>query len=192
MKKAFSLTIALLLITTAVFSQISIRPQIGIKASDLSYGTIQGKLTGKSGYIIGLDFQFGHPFYFQPGLNINPEQLTIKNVGDVRITRVNIPVLVGFKLFEPSYQKSFGIRFFAGPNFAFKVNNTISGAINDISKEDFNQFTLSGIAGAGVDLSIFFLDLGYNFGLSDALSPQDVTGIKINYFLANAGLRIGF
>ncbi|MCB0656932.1 MAG: PorT family protein [Saprospiraceae bacterium] len=192
MKKTILLFAGMLIFTVAGIAQVSLRPQIGIKTSDLSYQTVQGELQGKSGYIVGVDLQLGHPFYIQPGININPEKLQIKNVGDVAITKVNVPILLGFKFFEPSYDKTLGVRLFAGPNFAYNVSNSISGAITGIDVEDLKKFNLSGIAGAGVDLSIFFVDLGYNFGFSEAITPPDGVGVKINYLLINAGLRIGF
>jgi hypothetical protein len=162
-KSIFTLTI-LLLLGFNVMAQISLRPQIGIQSANLSYQSIQGEVTGKTGFSFGADLQIGNTFYVQPGIMITPSNLEIENVGDINITKLNVPVMLGYKLFEPEGGKAFGMRLFAGPNFAFNVNETISDAITDITADDLQSFNLSLIGGVGFDISILFVDIAYKYG----------------------------
>jgi hypothetical protein len=181
-----------LLVCFIAFSQaqLSLRPQVGIQFSSLSYESIQGELTGTAGLNFGADLQIGSTFYVQPGVSFNPIKLKLEDIGDIRINKFNVPIMLGYKFFEQEGSKAFGFRLFVGPNFAFTINETISEAINEITLDDLNKFHLSAIGGVGLDLSIFFLDLGYKYGLNKTISIGD--GASLNGFMANAGIRIGF
>ena len=125
-------------------------------------------------------------------MNLNPSKLQIENVGDINITALNVPVMVGYKLFEQEGSRAFGIRLFAGPNFGFRINSKISDAITEIEPEDLKNFDLSAIGGVGFDLSILFVDLGYKYGITETISPKIGEGANLNSFMLNAGVRIGF
>ncbi len=192
MKKLILSTTLLVLLGLSAAAQLSLRPQAGIKFHNLSYESVEGELKSAAGISVGIDLQIGNTFYVQPGLNVNPVKLEIENVGEVKITSLNVPFMIGFKLFEPEGAKAFGLRLFAGPNFGFKVNEKISDAINDITTEDLKKFDLSAIGGVGLDISILFLDLGYKYGITETISPKSGDGANLNSFVANAGIRIGF
>ncbi|KPQ14986.1 MAG: PorT family outer membrane secretin [Algoriphagus marincola HL-49] len=192
MKKSAFLILLLLLASIQVFAQFSIRPQVGVQFTNLSYESIQGELNGKAGLAVGIDAQIGGTFYVQPGLMINPEKLEIDNVGDINVTKLNVPFMLGYRFFEPDGGRSFGMRVFAGPNFGFNINNSISDAITDITADDLKDFQLSAIAGIGFDISLIFVDLGYKIGLSETISPRVGEGASLNAFMLNAGLRLGF
>lgn len=192
MKKFIFTSIVLILFGSNAIAQISLRPQAGIMFSNLSYESVQGQLEGKTGLSFGADLQIGGTFYVQPGLNFSPVKLQIKDVGDIAITKLNVPVMAGLKLFEPEDGKALGIRLFAGPNFGFNINDNISDAITDITTDDFKKFHLSAIGGVGLDLSILFVDLGYKYGLSKTISPRIGSGANLNGFIVNAGVRLGF
>jgi hypothetical protein len=192
MKKAFILSSMLVFIGYSAIAQLSLRPQAGILFNTLSYESVQGELNSKAGINIGVDLQIGNTFYVQPGVNFNPVKLQIKDVGNVKVSQLNVPIMIGYKLFEPEGKKAFGLRLFAGPNFAFSINNNIADAVNSITTDDLKQFQLSAIGGAGFDLSIIFVDLGYKIGLTETISPKNGTGANMNAFMINAGVRIGF
>jgi hypothetical protein len=191
MKKLILTLTVLVFLGVSAMAQISLRPQAGILFNSLSYESVQGELTSKAGISIGADLQIGGSFYFQPGLNINPTKFQIENVGDIKVTALNVPVMVGYKLFEQE-SRAFGIRIFAGPNFGFHLNNTIADAITDIEAEDLKNFDLSAIGGVGLDISILFVDLGYKYGITETISPKIGDGANLNSFMLNAGVRIGF
>ncbi len=192
MKKFTLATAVLMIISFSAMAQFSLRPQIGIQFTDLSYEAVEGQLTSKNGLSFGADLQIGSTFFVQPGIMVNPVSLEIDNVGDISITKLNIPVMLGYKLFQPDGGRALGMRIFAGPNFAFNVNDNISDAISSITTDDLNNFQLSAIGGIGFDLSIIFVDLAYKYELSETISPRNGTGAGLNAFMVNAGLRIGF
>jgi hypothetical protein len=116
----------------------------------------------------------------------------MEDVGDIKIAELNVPVMAGFRLFEPEDSKAFGMRLFAGPNFGFNINDNISDAITSVTSDDLQKFNLSAIIGAGFDLSILFVDLGYKIGITETISPKTGSGSSLNGFMLNAGVRIGF
>ncbi|WP_194974686.1 outer membrane beta-barrel protein [Aquiflexum lacus] len=192
MKKFIYTTVVLLFMGYNAMAQFSLRPQVGIQFSNLTYEAVEGQINSQNGLSFGADVQIGGTLFVQPGLMVTPVKMEIDNVGDIAITKLNVPVMVGFKLFEPDGGRAFGMRVFAGPNFAFNVNDTISEAITSVTTDDLNNFQLSAIGGIGFDLSILFIDFAYKYGISETISPRNGVGAGLNAFMINAGIRIGF
>jgi hypothetical protein len=192
MKKFIYATVVLLFMGYNAMAQFSLRPQVGIQFTDLTYEAVEGQINSQNGLSFGADVQIGGTFFVQPGIMVTPVKMEIDNVGDIAITKLNVPVMVGFKLFEPDGGRAFGMRVFAGPNFSFNVNDTISEAITSVTTDDLNNFQLSAIGGIGFDLSILFIDFAYKYGISETISPLNGEGAGLNAFMLNAGIRIGF
>lgn len=171
--------------------QVSLRPQVGVNFAQLSYESVHGAIKGRSGLHIGADLQIGNPFFVQPGLQLHSTKLEISGFGDVRITELSVPVMLGFKLFSGKDGSPWGVRVFGGPEFGYVVNKKIDSVFTDVKKEDIENFQVAGLFGAGLDLSILFLDIGYKVGLSDYIKT-DKASSSVDYFYANAGLRFGF
>lgn len=172
-----------------VFSQLSLRPQIGVNSPSISDNLAVGDWGSSVGYQFGADLQFGGDLYLQPGLNYQTFNLSVERVGDIHVSNINIPVMIGYNL--GTEDNTFGYRLFAGPNFTLHVNENIDDAITEIVPEDFKSFRISGVAGAGLDLSILFVDVAYNFGLTNWIEG-DAFEAKKNNFLINVGIRLGF
>ena len=69
-----------------------------------------------------------------------------------------------------------------------KVNHgTKSGAYDNISKDDYTNLIMNADFGMGIDIFIFYIDLGYQLGLSPVHSSGDLA--KGNSFYGNIGLR---
>jgi hypothetical protein len=192
MKRIILTSIALVLFSLTTIAQISLRPQAGIKVANISYESVHGQLKGKTGISFGADLQVGSTLYLQPGLNLTPIKLEIADIGDIAISKLNVPVMIGYKFFEPDGGRAFGVRLFAGPNLAFSINDKISDAITDITLDDLKKFDLAAIAGVGLDISILFVDVSYKYGLTETISPKIGNAASLNSFLINAGVRIGF
>ena len=60
------------------------------------------------------------------------------------------------------------------------------------SIDDFTRPTWGVFAGAGLGVFIFFLDLQYEWSLSDVSSLSTVDIGKSRSFIANAGIRLAF
>ncbi len=189
--KLFMLLGIMLLIPSLAKSQISLRPQVGINAPSLTKDVATFKWKGNVGFQFGADLQIGGTIYIQPGVNWESTSLTLENVGDIDISRINIPVYLGFRLFEQE-SATFGMRAFVGPNFAITASEKLDDAITDFSKDNIKNSLISGVVGAGLDISILFVDLAYRFGLTDVFENINDDNAKKHFFVANAGIRIGF
>ena len=104
---------------------------------------------------------------------------------------INIPVLIGFRLFEGEDSKAFGIRGFAGPNFAINVNEKLDDSFGSINKDNISSSQIAALVGGGVDLSIFFVDVAYKIGLTKFFKDINNDANK-HIFFVNAGIRLGF
>ena len=180
----------LLFMAQAMFGQLSLRPQVGINFASFTGDDFDG-WSSELGYQFGADLQIGGTFYVQPGINYQSTKLTFDDVDDgtFETQRLNIPILVGIKLFEKE-DAAFGARVFAGPNFALHLGEDFDEAIM-LSSDDIKDLHVAGLVGAGIDFGIIFLDLGYKFGITKYIEVDNADSNK-NVFIANAGVRIGF
>ena len=193
MKKILLLSF-MLMMTSMVFAQVSLRPQAGINFASFSDDLADKEWAGKAGYQFGFDVIIGKTIYLQPGLNYQVTKLKIKGLEGVHFTssRVNLPLAVGMRLFEGDDEKAFGMRAYAGPNLSVHVNGDVD-SIAGITSDDIQNAHLSGFAGLGFDVSILFVDFTYQFGLHDYIDNSTLNAsANKNLFMINAGLRIGF
>jgi len=173
-------------------SQLSLRPQVGVNSPSISEDLQVGNWDSSVGFQFGADLQIGSTLYFQAGLNFQTAKLSIEDIGGLDVSNINIPAYVGYKFGESGENKAFGFRLFAGPNFTLKVSEDLDDAINEINTDNIKSFRISGAAGAGIDISILFVDVIYNFGLTDFIEGDAIDNSKKNIFLINAGIRLGF
>jgi len=188
MKKSLLITLACLTISLSNYAQLAFRGHIGVNTPNIDYETIQGQIKGTTGFSFGIDAQFGNRLYFQPGINYTGKKFKIDGVGDITANKINVPVLVGLRLVKPKSSFSNNVRIFFGPNLSTTVSERIADAITGVNKEDIKNFNFAAIAGVGLDLRVFFLDLGYKYGLSDFINKNG-TATPLNGFNVNAGLR---
>jgi hypothetical protein len=188
MRKEIIILFSSLTISLSSSAQLSIRGHLGINAQKIDFETIQGQIKGASGLNIGIDAQFGNRFYFQPGINYSAKKFKIEGIGDIAANKINAPIMVGLRLFKHKSRFSKNIRLFLGPNFSTTINEEISNAITDINKDDLKDFNLDVIGGVGADLKMFFIDLGYKYGLNDYISKNG-KATPLNGFLVNLGFR---
>ena len=195
MKKCVML-LAAFLVTVSLSAQVTVRPQIGFNASTITNDLPQEVLDGKSGIQFGVDLQFGGRFYFQPGLLYEGRKADVKpvdeNIADVNYTvnRIRIPALIGYNITgEP--EQFINIRLFTGPNISFAVNKDVDDNQLSFDKDDIRNFIWGWNAGAGLDLAFIFVDVGYEFGLSEIFKDLE-SSPKNNLFYLNAGLSLRF
>ncbi len=195
MKKLFFILL-FALVAQSTYAQLVLRPQVGINTSSLS-NVEDFDFDGEVGYQFGADLQIGNRFYVQPGilfefLNNEATSNTGNNDGvSLQQNRFRIPLLVGFRAFDIDTDRWFNIRLFTGPNASFLTNSDVDENSVNIDKDDFKNLVWGWNAGLGYDLSILFVDLGYQFGLSDVIDNLD-DAPRNNLFYANAGVRIRF
>jgi hypothetical protein len=176
------------LINFNAFSQLSFRGHLGINVAKLNAESIRGQIKGSTGYNFGIDAQFGNKVYFQPGVSFNSKKFKIDGVGEINVNKFNIETLIGYRLIKYENNKSNNIRFFIGPNFSTTINEKVSEAITDIDNDDLKNINIGAIIGAGIDFNLFFIDIGYQKGLSNYISNNGKTA-RLNGFLVNLGIR---
>jgi hypothetical protein len=185
----------LLVSTVSAMAQFSIRPQIGYNSSNLTQDFNNVTFTNDNGFQFGLDLQIGSRFYVQPGILWESTNNELKDEVDggnssFKINRVRVPLMLGYKFFGPETEGIIDVRIFTGPNASFTVNKDIKQTAL-ISENDFKNAIYGWNVGAGLDIAIVFVDLGYSFGLSEVFENVD-SGPRNNLFYINGGIRIGF
>lgn len=170
----------LLTTTTTILSQSA---KLGLKGG-LNFGSV-GDLSLTSEFInstISSENQLGYHIgaygnlkflglFIQPELvytKVNTEFESDNINGDYSLSKIDIPVLIGFDIAGPLNIK-------AGPAFQLIVDNEINGL--DIAIEDpENNFTIGYQIGAGIQLGRLGLDLRYEgaFAENNALSDTNI------------------
>lgn len=147
---------------------------IGIKAG-LGYNTngkfsqllnetrtiIDNKGAGKSSFNIGFYGKLNlGPLYLRPELvytkTTSEYELNTSTTADYKLSKLDAPVLVGFKLIGP-------LNIFAGPAFQYILNNDLKGLKYESIK---NDFTVGLNIGASIEFGKLGFDVRYERGLS--------------------------
>jgi hypothetical protein len=172
-------------------SALELKPAIGLTFTDVSSDPANGSASGKAGYQIGGTVLFGEKLYFEAGAFYAQKSTDITSstpsgaIDLTSITGIRIPAMVGFHLIgEP--KSEFTLRLFGGGS-AFLVTSV---SANGLTKSDFESPTWGVFAGAGVDFLFLFLDLKYEWSLTNvsSLSTVDVGSARSLYM--NVGVKI--
>ena len=196
MKKFLLLTLFCAFFQSA-FAQIELRPQIGYNASTLTKDLDLGHFEADRGLQFGLDLLIGNRFYVQPGLMWETVNNQFDQGGEngqinVKVNRVRIPLLIGYRFFSPENTgRYFNLRLFTGPNASFAINKAVEENSLAFDSEDLKNSVFGWHAGLGIDIAILFIDAGYTFGLSEVFKDLP-SGPRNNLFYANGGVRIRF
>ena len=200
MKKSL-LIIALISFTLSGYSQFEIRPFIGANFSNVSK-TYDGLSTkAKVGSQLGVGLMFGNQLYFNPQISYFWRSTQYSFTGnnaplktDQKLSGVSIPLLVGFKLIDADNDPFVNFRVFGGPSMLFLTKTSFSNSAYN-ENVNWNKTQWGAQLGAGLDINIFFLDVAYEFGFTEANKPIDgsnIKDVKNNTFFINAGVRLNF
>ncbi|HAH37466.1 MAG TPA: hypothetical protein DEQ87_10270 [Algoriphagus sp.] len=188
MKKSL-FTLCLILISGCLFAQ-KIKISGGLNYSDVS--SSEDVLRGNAGWQAGLGVEFGEgKMYVEPGLFYAVKKLDLSGSSSPNLDAtfpdlkgLRIPVNLGIYLAGNSESK-LAWRAFGGPSVFFLSEK------NEAYAEDIQSTNWGVFAGTGLNLSIVFIDLTYEWSVND-ISTQFATidfG-RTNGFFAQAGLRI--
>ena len=116
---------------------------------------------GKAGYHVGFWGKLDFPkIYLRPELVYTRTKSTYSvdgNSNDYNISKLDLPVLLGYKIFGP-------LHVFAGPAFQYTLSNDLDGLnVEDVE----NDFTVGLNVGVGVNLGKLGLDVRYERGFSE-------------------------
>lgn len=179
---------------TAAMAQFEIRPHVGTNLQDLTKSDDGTEWKGTPGFQVGVNLMIGNQFYIQPGIQyvVSKSELEFTaGTGTATLTTssLRVPVLVGYRFVDPSDEPLLNLRIFGGALANFPVNASFNeDGLEDV---DVGSANYGLTAGAGIDISIFFVEAGYDIGLSNVFDDKDVTvDTKQNQFQLNAGLRL--
>lgn len=160
------------------------------------------KVSGRPGAQFGAALTFGSRFYVQPGIQytiitsevINENTVTKDVLKDeATINTISVPLKVGFRLINPEVENLFNARIFGGfdgSHVRSVDHSNKSNKTDDIEADDFTNLIVSADFGMGLDIFIFYIDLGYQLGLTPVYTGGDQA--KANAFYSNIGLRLSF
>ncbi|RLD57664.1 MAG: hypothetical protein DRJ05_09325 [Bacteroidetes bacterium] len=201
MKKAIFTLAFIVGIAFMLQAQFEIKPTIGFNFSKLSTEPEGFDQSARVGYQLGGSIQFGKKLYFEPGIfwtkmgseMVHADQSDIKFTTD--INGIRIPVFVGYQIIGGDDENIFGLRIFGGPSMSWITS--IEGNDTKLEKDDFNSLLWGVDVGAGIDVWLLFLDIGYEIGLNPVFKddpdfPDESNDGKNNAFWFNLGMRFRF
>jgi len=197
-------------LTMSAQNLISFGPKIGWNSTRLTTDYADYLQDIKSGCQGGFFFSINFKkFYVQPEayLSIKRGELETSIEDPLNTTEslhlsqsltlktVDIPLLLGYKLLD---LKLIRLRVWGGPVASYILDKdyslTLDGADQSdrITREDFRDATWSVQLGAGLDVLMLTLDVGYEFGMNNFMSIQslDSFSLKNNLFYCSLGWRI--
>jgi hypothetical protein len=190
MKKLFILLSALLFGTMMAQAQIVIKPAVGVNFTDLSKDATGGEFKARVGWQIGGSVMFAiKKFYLEPGVfyvqkstKFNSSNNSVSDV-NFDINGIRVPVTIGVNLADAKSTVNF--RIFGGGS-AFILTNT-----KNIDKAALKNASWGVYAGAGLDISVFFLDASYEWSLTNISDDLDNVDIgKSRSIFIQAGFRL--
>jgi hypothetical protein len=192
MKKNY-LIIALLTMSTLSMAQVELKPAIGFNITDVSKDPVSGKTKGQAGFQFGASVLIGNKFYVDPGIfwvkksTQFVEEGTTPTELDLDMSGIRIPVAIGYHLLG-NEESTAALRILGGGSAFFVTSVDAEG----VDKDDFNSPAWGVFAGAGLDIWILFLDVKYEWSLTDVASVTDFDIGKHKGFFSNVGVRIKF
>ncbi len=203
--------IALAFACLPAIAQIDVRAYGGVNVVQLS--TDQGEslidevihnrsISGRPGYQFGAAVLFGERFYVQPGFQwttvstevVNENTATGAELTDeTTVSMISVPLRVGFRLIDPEVENMFNVRVWGGfdghhvTSVDHSVNDPNTGAIDE---GDYSNLIVNADFGLGIDILFFFIESGYQLGISPVYTGGDQA--KANSFYANLGVRFSF
>jgi len=192
MKKSFKtiFLFSLVFITGITNAQLEIKPAIGINLTDFSEDPATGETSAKVGWQIGGTVLMGDKLYGEGGIfwtyksneyNSDDDQITF----NTEISGIRIPAMIGYYLLREE-STLIGLRAFGGASVL--IVTTVDAF--ELSKDDFNGASWGIFLGAGLDISMFFVDLKYEWSLTDVSSVSTFDVGKSRSIFINAGVSL--
>jgi len=197
MKPFTLLFILMFAVAGSAYSQLEVRPYAGINLSDVNKTPDGLNSQAKVGAQLGGSLIIGNQFYVNPGIAWFSRSTEYSEVGnsnfDQTTNGVIVPIHVGYRFVDPTTSPLFNFRVFAGPSVLFLNKTEFSeGVLNE--QVDWKDSQWGAQAGIGLDVDIFFLDAGYEWGITNTAEKRgDLSGFRDfrnNTFFLNVGVRL--
>lgn len=190
MKKIF-IFLSAVLFAAGIQAQTTIKPTVGMNFTDWTKDDATGEFKSRTGWQLGASVAFGKKFYFEPGLFYVGKKTEFETASSISSANFNadlngirVPVAVGLNLLG-NEKTAFALRGFGGFSGFF-----VTSVGNDIDKDDVETAQWGVFAGAGIDIWKIFLDVSYEWSLTDVSSIQSFDVGKTRSLFVNAGIRI--
>lgn len=197
MKKNIILAFFLGLIATPSFSQLELKPAIGLNVSRFdsdpvfSNGTDSMMTAPKAGYQIGASLAIGRKLYVEPGVFYSKmaQDFTTSDIEKSDFTYnadyLRVPVNFGFQ-FIGSTTSFAGLKIFLGPSMFIPLS--VKENEYPVTKADVESPQFDFNVGAGLNIWFLFLDVSYGWGLTPQFKDDPIKA-KMQAFYANLGFR---
>ena len=190
--KKLILFVALAFAVQVISAQITLKPTAGLNVSSATKDPESGEARGKIGYQFGASAIWGNKFYIEPGvyyqqINVEYTSSTDEELNfDKKTKGIRVPLQVGFNVLG-NRTSDINIHIFGGGSGYF-----VTSVDGNVDKDEIESPQWGALAGAGVDLWFFFLDLKYEWSLTDITSVTQFDIGKTHAFYINAGVRFRF
>jgi hypothetical protein len=180
----------------ALCAQVAINPQIGITLATLTPAQVGVQYKANVGVLAGADLRIGERFYLQPGAFFVSSKTAV-SVGDSLVTEdhlvwnsLKLKALAGYNLLDGD---DFRLRIIAGPTYNWLLSATGKDDHIKVEMKDFNTGTWGVDAGLGIDLTIFTVQGGVNYGLSKAYKSQEgnTNDVRFITYYVTVGVVLG-
>ncbi|HEY6503530.1 MAG TPA: outer membrane beta-barrel protein [Chitinophagaceae bacterium] len=174
-------------------AQLTIKPGIGLNVTDYSKDPWTGEAKAKTGWQIGGTVAFGKRLYFETGLfyvgkSTEVTDFTMQpNSIEAKLNGIRLPIGAGLGILGNA-KTMLHIRAMGGLS-----GFVITSVSDDINEEGLNKTSWGVYAGAGVDFWKFYIDLSYEWSVTNI--NKDVSQVdlgKTRSLFLTGGLRIKF
>jgi len=191
--KSLFLSIFSIFIVSILAAQTTIKPGVGLNFTDFSGTPTGGQFNAKVGWQLGGSVAFGKKFYFEPGIYYVGKSTEFQSSGSgnpnidtkADLNGIRIPLAVGINMIG-NEKTLISFRGFGGLSGFF-----LTSVGDNLDKNDFEKTNFGVFAGAGLDIWKLYLDLSYEWSLTNV--QKDVTAIDIGKsrsLFITAGIRI--
>lgn len=169
-----------LLFTLNSFAQL--KPHIGINFPSLTSPPLGRDVESNNGFIIGVSYKYGKRFYFEPGLQYATfghkltKTLDSEEYIEINSMSIRVPVMFGGNFMDKDALVN--IRAFTGPSMTFAFTEDID--FGNLKVDERNQILWGWNVGYGIDIWYLYLEVGYEFGLSNYFSTHEYDTRKAN------------
>ena len=212
-KKILTALVAVFLVTSSAYAQLPL--SVGVKAGanlsnvSLSNNDDDGDFKAKLGFKVGVDAKMKLPIsglFVQSGLEFTTKGYKFEEKYDDAKYEVNsnamylqLPVMAGYSIDAAGL----GINFMVGPYFAYGIGGktkykerdydfpeyNFDSKENTFGKDAYKKFDMGLTGAVGVEVSKFYVNLGYELGLSN-IAHTDDSDVKAKN--RNAFLTVGY
>ena len=173
------------------YSQLELKPTIGLNFTNFSKDPVSGSNSANVGWQLGGTVSFGDKLYGEGGIFwVYKSNEFTANATDNKLSTdlsgIQIPVMVGYHLLGKE-SGIIGLRAFGGASAFILTKVNALG----LTKDDFTTASYGVFLGAGLDFALLFLDLKYEWSLSNVSSVTSYDFGKSKSLFINAGIRLG-